>query len=143
MDNPNTAAQPDRENAGSARSRALLESLHGQQFVSLTTYRRNGVGVLTPVSPVVRDAKLYFLTMSETGKVKRLRNNPRVTLAASTANGRLTGPRIEGTARRLSEAESAGLRSEFRRAWGIMGYLILGVQDLRRKKRVYFEVVAT
>jgi PPOX class probable F420-dependent enzyme len=107
----------------------------------LTTYRRSGVGVHTTITPIVRGGKLFFLTTGDSGKVKRMRNNPRVTLASSTANGRLIGAPIEGRARLLNESESEKVGAKIRRAWGFTGFFIFLVQDLRRRTRVYFEVV--
>jgi uncharacterized protein len=118
-----------------------IASLEGQRFVVLTTYRKNGVGVHTTVTPIIRSGKLFFLTPSDSGKVKRIRNNPRVTLASSTANGRLIGPPIEGTAHLLDEAKADAVAAKIRRAWGLTGFFIFLVQDLRRKTRLYFEVV--
>src|SRR5262252_8701603 len=113
------------DNASATRSTRKIASLAGQQFVALTTYRKNGVGVTTAVSPIVRDGKLYFLTSSDAGKVKRLRNNPKVSLATSTMNGRLVGPPIAGIARRLEGNESSAVANEIRRAWGVPGFFIL------------------
>jgi PPOX class probable F420-dependent enzyme len=118
-----------------------IASLEGQRFVVLTTYRRSGAGVHTTITPIVRGDKLYFLSISDAGKVKRIRNNPRVTLAGSTANGRLIGAPIEGRARLLNETESEKVAAKIRRAWGFTGFFIFLVQDLRRRTRLYFEVV--
>src|SRR5215813_10912699 len=72
----------------------------------LTTFRRNGQGVETPVGIKLAEGKAYFTTWSTTGKVKRLARNPRVTLAPFTKMGmKVIGPTVEGTARRLEEAE--------------------------------------
>jgi PPOX class probable F420-dependent enzyme len=124
-----------------AQSTRKIASLEGQRFVVLTTYRKNGVGVHTTVTPIIRNGRLFFLTTHDSGKVKRIRNNPRVTLASSRANGRLIGPPIEGMARLLSDAESAKVSAKIRRAWGISGFFIFLVQDLRRKTRLYYEIV--
>ena len=95
----------------------------------------------TTVTPIIRHDRLFFLTPSDSGKVKRLRNNPRVTLASSTANGRLIGPPIEGAARMVNDTESARVADKIRAAWGLPGFFIFLVRDLRRKTRVYYEVV--
>jgi PPOX class probable F420-dependent enzyme len=125
-----------------APSRArTIASLEGQQFVVLTTYRKNGVGVHTTITPIIRNGRLFFLTPGDSGKVKRMRNNPRVTVASSRANGLLIGPPIEGTARLLSDAEAAKVSAKIRRAWGLSGFFIFLVQDLRRKTRLYYEVI--
>lgn len=67
----------------------------------LTTFRKNGSGVATPVWTVpVSDGRVGMWTGSRTGKYKRLLNNSRVTIQACTARGRAKpGARIfEGTA---------------------------------------------
>ena len=50
----------------------------------LTSFRRNGTGIGTPVGTVAPNGKLYFMTAADTWKVKRLANNPR----PATAGGR-------------------------------------------------------
>jgi PPOX class probable F420-dependent enzyme len=49
--------------------------------VSLTTFRKNGVAVATPVGFVERHGTIYVRTSAATGKVKRIRNSGRVMLA--------------------------------------------------------------
>jgi PPOX class probable F420-dependent enzyme len=85
----------------------LLASLPPSGVALLTTFRRNGNGVGTPVGIHILDDKIYFTTWSTTGKIKRLAATPRVTLAPSTRAGKATGPAIAGTARRLDEVEAA------------------------------------
>jgi hypothetical protein len=59
----------------------------------LTTFRRNGQGVETPVGIRFAEGNVYFTTWSTTGKVKRLARNPRVTLAPyGIAAGRRQDP---------------------------------------------------
>jgi PPOX class probable F420-dependent enzyme len=133
--------KPAWEKPTAPTSARTIASLEGQRYVVLTTFRRTGVGVHTTVTPIIRNGRLFFLTPHDSGKVKRIRNNPRVTVASSRANGRLIGPPIEGTARLLNDAEAAKVSAKIRRAWGITGFFIFLVQDLRRKTRLYYEVV--
>ncbi len=80
--------------------------LNVSKVALLTTFRRNGQGVGTPVGIQIVNRTVYFTTWSTTGKVKRLARNPRVTLAPFTKRGmKVIGPTVEGTARRLEEAE--------------------------------------
>jgi uncharacterized protein len=61
----------------------------------LTTFRKNGVGVATPVWTVpVSDGRVGMWTGAGTGKYKRLRSNPQVTIQACTARGK-TNPGAE------------------------------------------------
>lgn len=72
----------------------------------LTTYRRDGRPVSTPVGYGIEDDTLYFMTDPGTGKVKRLRHTPRVTVAASTLRGEVKGPEVGGIAQLVDGAEA-------------------------------------
>ncbi len=70
--------------------------------------RRNGQGVDTPIGIRLAEGKAYFTTWSTTGKVKRLANNPRVTLASyAKMRRKVIGSTVEGIARRLEGTEAA------------------------------------
>jgi len=85
-----------------------LADLAGASFVSLTTFRKTGVGVSTPVW-IARDGDdLIVTTPRKSGKVKRLRNAPRVTLVPCDRRGRVQegAPVVEGTARIVSDEDT-------------------------------------
>lgn len=85
-----------------------LADLAGASFVSLTTFRKTGVGVSTPVW-IARDGDdLIVTTPRKSGKVKRLRNDPRVTLVPCDRRGRVQegAPVVEGTARVVSDEDT-------------------------------------
>ena len=63
-----------------------LQQIASGKYVSLTTFRRNGSPVATPVGALVSDGVLYVLTPPDTGKVKRIRRNSIVGIAPCTAN---------------------------------------------------------
>jgi uncharacterized protein len=67
---------------------AWFEVLEGHRYVRMTTYRRNGEGVPTTVWFALVDDTAYVFTGTQTGKAKRIRNNPRVTLMPSNFRGR-------------------------------------------------------
>jgi len=80
----------------------MVGSLGRERYVNLTTFKQDGTPVSTPVWVVSDDGKrLLVWTGASTWKVKRIRRNPRVLVAASTFRGREKGPRLEGTARVL------------------------------------------
>ena len=61
-----------------------------EKYVSLTTYRRTGDAVSSPVWIAPLEAgSAGFTTGLESGKVKRIRNNPAVTVQACDMRGRL------------------------------------------------------
>jgi PPOX class probable F420-dependent enzyme len=72
----------------------------------LTSFRRNGQGVSTPVGITINGDKAYFTTWSTTGKVKRLANNPHITLAPCKQRGAVIGPAVGAIARRLEGEEA-------------------------------------
>jgi PPOX class probable F420-dependent enzyme len=76
-------------------------TLADEKYVALTTYRRSGEPVSTPVWVVqISDGRLGIWTAADSGKVKRLRNDSRVTAQASDLRGRVragTTP-LNGTA---------------------------------------------
>jgi PPOX class probable F420-dependent enzyme len=82
-------------------------AFEGQKYLSLETFRKNGVGVRTPIWFAAETtggaaAVLYIYTIGETGKVKRIRNNPRVRIAPCDMRGNVTGEFVEARAEILS-----------------------------------------
>jgi len=104
-------------------TRSMLTTPGKGHTTILTSFRRNGMGVGSPVGTVASRGKLYFMTPAKAWKVKRLAHNPRVTVALGTFKGEALGPAIEGTARRLSGKELKQARDLLRvgvvgRFWG-------------------------
>lgn len=116
-----------------------------QKTVVVTTYRRDGTPVATPVSIAVEGERAYLRSFERAWKTRRIRNNPAVTVAPSTARGARTGPAIEATARQLSGAEydRAG-RALARKYPMLQGVLVPLAHRLGRRKTgrtVHFELV--
>jgi uncharacterized protein len=76
------------------------------KYISMTTYRRDGTAVATPVWFVQEGGRLLVRTGTASGKVKRIHRNPAVRVAACTAGGRLRGQQVSGVARLLGGAEA-------------------------------------
>ncbi|NGO75571.1 PPOX class F420-dependent oxidoreductase [Streptomyces sp. YC504] len=89
-----------------------LEALGRSRYISLTTYRKNGTPVSTPVWVVGDGALLYVWTKTDTWKVKRLRNDKRVVVTACDVRGRIAEGAVsaEGTATLLEESEMPKVR---------------------------------
>jgi uncharacterized protein len=77
---------------------------HGK-YLSITTYRRDGAGVATPVWFVAERDHLLVMTAAESGKVKRVKRTPFVTVAACSARGKLRGTPITARAEVLPSIE--------------------------------------
>jgi hypothetical protein len=91
--------------------------IHGQKYISLTTFRKNGEAVATPVWFGEDGDKLYVMTRSDLGKTKRIRNNPQVRVAACTMRGKVIGPEHAAMARILPPEEHAHARHAMNRKY--------------------------
>lgn len=77
-----------------------------QPAVLLTTYKRDGTGVGTPVNIAVEGDHAYFRTWDTSWKARRMRNNHVVRIAPSTQRGKPTGVAVPGITRPLDGAEA-------------------------------------
>lgn len=85
-----------------------FESVRGQEYAVLVTFRRNGEAVPSPIWPGVDErGNVYLKTRHDVGKVKRIANDSRVLIAPSSLRGKPTGPAVRGTARVLPPDEWA------------------------------------
>jgi len=117
-----------------------FEALRKFQYASLTTYRKSGVGVPTPVWFALENGKIYGTTQIQAGKIKRIRNNPRVSLAPCTVSGGILGDSIEGMARELPAAERGKAEAALRKKYGLQYILLTTMMKLRGGKSTFWEV---
>ena len=84
-----------------------FQTLHGHKYCLLITFRKSGDSVPTPVwFGLGDDGNLYVRSEASVGKVKRIRNDPRVRVAPCTVRGKPLGAPAEGRARVLAADES-------------------------------------
>jgi uncharacterized protein len=81
----------------------LREALSEARYVSLATRRRDGREVLTPVWMAPVDGRHFVFSSRETGKVKRIRNNPAVRLAVCDLRGVVKSDWLEAAARLVAD----------------------------------------
>lgn len=96
------------ETAHSVRGRGYFAPVADATYMLLTTFRRNGQPVATPVH-VVTDAAAsaaYFRTWDVAGKAKRMRHTAQVEIAPSTLRGRPLGPALKAEASLLTGEQS-------------------------------------
>jgi PPOX class probable F420-dependent enzyme len=94
-------------------------ALDPHRYVSLATFRRDGTTVATPVWFAAVDGLLYVFTAGDSGKVKRLRNNPRARVAPCDVRGRIEGEWHDATARVVSDPVTIGrVRAAVRAKYG-------------------------
>ena len=131
-----------------ATSAASAATLGAQDFVLLTTFRRGGEGVPTPVwiSRLADEARVGFYTTMGTGKTKRLRHTPRVTLQPCSRTGTPTPGTepVEATAqmvqsgRDFDEVQGA-IRAKY--GWQCALFAVVGGLATRRKGLTYRDTV--
>jgi len=98
-------------------SETIPAAIRDQKYISLTTFRKNGTTVATPVWFGEDDSRLYVMTRSDMGKTKRIRNNPQVRVAPCTIRGKATGPEFAASARILPPEEHARAREAINRKY--------------------------
>lgn len=96
------------------------DEIKSEKYISLETYRKNNQSVKTPVWFVVKDGLLYVVTRSQTGKVKRLRNNLNVKFSLCTMKGKITGEWISGTVKILDGNQTKDIVKMRDKKYGFM-----------------------
>ncbi|MER5909674.1 PPOX class F420-dependent oxidoreductase [Streptomyces sp. NPDC001982] len=120
-----------------------LDPFVKQYAVLLTTHKKDGTGVGTPVNIAVEGDHAYFRTPGSTWKVKRIRNNPEVEVAPSTFRGRATGPEIHARARLLDQGSQEDRRAAqlLRHKYPVMqGVLVPLAHKLMRTPTLHYEI---
>jgi len=82
---------------------ASLQDLATEKYVSLVTFRKNGVGVPTPIWIAPSEGKLYAVTDGTSAKMRRLRVSNRIRLAACSRRGSVRGEWADGAAHKIED----------------------------------------
>jgi len=124
--------------------KATFPDLGREQCIALTTFRKTGQAVTTPVWFAISLGTIYVESHADAGKLKRLRHAARVTLAPCTYSGKVTGSVSEGHARILTESEQRTAASAvLAKKYGVMRPLFHFVRNARRmfQRKAKVEVV--
>jgi uncharacterized protein len=107
----------------------------------LTTYKRDGAPVATPVTIAVEGDHAYVRTWDTAWKARRMRNDPRVLVAPATMGGRRRGAPVPARSRLLSGDEAAhAARAIARRQRILQGILVPLTHRLMRYRTVHYEL---
>ena len=92
---------------------AVPEEIARSKYVSLTTYRKDGAAVATPVWQATSDGLMYVVSDADAWKVKRIRRDGRVRVTVCDLRGRIAegAPTAEGTAQVLDDAGTRTARA--------------------------------
>lgn len=109
--------------------------------VLLTTYKRDGTPVGTPVNLAVEGEHAYFRSYDKAWKTKRISNNPDVEIAPSSVRGRPTGPALRARARLLGAEEAQHARSVIARRHPVFqGFVIPLAHKMARYTTMHYEL---
>ena len=134
-----------------------------EKYVSLVTFRRNGSAVDTPVWFAALGDEFGVITETNVGKVKRIRNNPRVTVQVCDYSGNVVPegdpkaqPVLNATARLVTGADAVRVRKAIAKKYGLtyMGFAVYwnvsnllgrlrGKADDSPETAILFRLVAT
>jgi PPOX class probable F420-dependent enzyme len=111
---------------------STVDTIGAASYALVTTYRRDGRAVPTPVW-VVRDGDgVAIWTVTNSGKVKRIRRNATVQIGRCDVRGRPDGDQVPGQAVILDSAGTDRVRDLLRRKYGLMGRITLWGSLIRR-----------
>ncbi|MFG2017848.1 PPOX class F420-dependent oxidoreductase [Actinomadura geliboluensis] len=113
--------------------------LRGHGTVLVVTFRRDGTAVPTPLSCVMEDGRLLASTAPDSGKVKRIRRDPRALLAPATVRGRPVGPAVAAAARILEGGDAERAERILAGRFGMARRLYRRVIGVRPGETAYLE----
>lgn len=112
-----------------------LDRLAAEKYVLLTTFRKDGRAVPTPVWAVQDGDALAVWTVSDSGKVKRIRRDGKVTVAPCDVRGNPHGEAVPGHAAICDVTGTRRVRDLLKRKYRLLGRLSLLGSRLRRGER--------
>jgi uncharacterized protein len=111
-------------------------TLKNRKYINLTTFRKTGAAVATPLWFAEYQGVLYTQTFPTAGKLKRIKHTPRVTVALCTVNGKALGAEIEGEARIVTnEQENLLAEAALARKYGLIRRIYNGAMNVYGKLR--------
>ena len=117
-----------------------LAQFADQKYVNLATYRKNGAPVYTPLWFAEEGGQLYVYSLANAGKVKRIRNNPRVRIAPCDIRGNVKGEWVEAEARILDPAAATHGHELLTKKYGLFKRLGDFFSKLRKRERVVMTI---
>lgn len=112
----------------------------GQKYLNLATYRKNGTAVYTPLWFAEEGGQIYVYSLANAGKVKRIRNNPRVKIAPCDIRGNVKGEWVEAEARIVDPAAAVHGHKLLTRKYGLLKRLGDFFSKLRKRDRVVMTI---
>ncbi len=121
---------------------AAFGTLKDAKTILLTTYKRDGTGVSTPVSIAFYDSRAFFRSYDKAWKTGRLRRNSYVQAAPSTFRGKPTGPAVRARATPLEGVQArVAAKALARRHRVLQAVIVPMAHRLMRYRTMHYELV--
>jgi uncharacterized protein len=118
-----------------------LRPFAARRTALLTTYKRDGTPVDTPVTLAIVDGRIFIRSYDKAWKTKRMRNHPEVRIAPSTIRGKPRGPAMTARSRLLDGDEAARAAQAIARRQRILqGILVPLFHRLKRYRTLHYEL---
>ena len=117
-----------------------IEQVARHKRALLVTFRRDGTPVPTPVWAARGGAHLYVRSERDAGKLKRLRNDPRLLVAPCTVRGRPLGAPFEARARMLAREQEPLAEAALVARYGLGRELFERTVDVLRIDMCFLEI---
>ena len=117
-----------------------LSDLSKFKYITIETFRKNGAGVRTPIWFIIYQGLIYFRTDVNSGKAKRIRNNPHVRIAPCDIRGNLKGNWFDGKVKFADSEESSITYSMIDKKYGFITTLIRIFNKIRRTNPVVIAI---
>lgn len=111
-----------------------------EKYLNLETLRKTGTPVRTPLWFAEENGLLYIYSLADAGKVKRIRNNPRVRVAPCDMRGNLKGDWVDGQARLLEGDEANHANRLLDDKYGLMKRIGNLTSNLLGRKRAFLAI---
>jgi PPOX class probable F420-dependent enzyme len=120
---------------------AAFAPVRNAKTILLTTYKRDGTAVGTPVSIAFDGDRAFFRSYDKAWKTRRLRHDPRVQVAPATMRGKPTGAAIQARATLLEgEQARAAAKALARRHRVLQAVLVPAAHRLLRYRTMHYEL---
>ena len=144
MSTSSTSRRCTAEPAGHGHPSSGPAQFRGK-YLSLTTFKRDGTGMATPVWFVAEASTILVITGADSHKARRIHQNPAVTVAECTASGRLRSAPVPARAQILPCHQAPRARQLMARKYRLDQIVILpvyrAVQTIRHRRRHHTESV--
>lgn len=95
-----------------------LEEVTGRRYCTVVSFRRDGTPVATPVWFGLSEGAVFFRSLADSYKIRRIRSDPRVLVAPCSRRGKPVGLPFEGRARILEGEEEAAAEAAIQSNFG-------------------------